>query len=264
MMEKTAESDVGKDEEESEEVPLGKLRRCLSALSCGSDNNKPLVALISTGSYCPPHKMHLQIFEAAKEWLESKHNYKVVAGWISPSHDEYVEGKMWSAGTVHIPSFHRLAMCRLLVRDSNWVSVSSWEALRGRFVDFPSVAEHHANFLAERFPDHKIQLIYLAGADLAYRCRLYSGLKRGAIPVVAVGRPGHTKEIASGLDISKLPPVQNPSGVCERFILVPTEMENFSSTKVRKQLALGKSVTKLCGTEIEEYIRREQIDKLFR
>ncbi len=35
-----------------------------------------------------------QMFEAAKRWLEEKHNFTVVVGWISPSHDHYVAGKV--------------------------------------------------------------------------------------------------------------------------------------------------------------------------
>ena len=34
------------------------------------------------------------MFEAAKRWLEEKHNFTVVVGWISPSHDHYVAGKV--------------------------------------------------------------------------------------------------------------------------------------------------------------------------
>lgn len=66
-----------------------------------------------------------------------------------------------------ITANHRLAMCELLVRDSSWLSLSSWEAQQNGFIDFPSVAVHHAQVLARKFAGENVQLMFLAGADLA-------------------------------------------------------------------------------------------------
>lgn len=81
-----------------------------------------LVVLVATGSYSPVHRMHVHMFEVAKKSLEEKypslllhilynylfdsqkHGFHVVAGFISPSHDNYVESKL---GNAYIPADHR-------------------------------------------------------------------------------------------------------------------------------------------------------------
>ena len=46
---------------------------------------KPLI-LISTGAYCPPHKVHIQNFKICKKQIKT-HN--LILCLISPSHDSY-------------------------------------------------------------------------------------------------------------------------------------------------------------------------------
>ena len=60
---------------------VGLLLVCWQTLSCG-----PTPEHVGISSW--------QMFEAAKRWLEEKHNFTVVVGWISPSHDHYVAGKV--------------------------------------------------------------------------------------------------------------------------------------------------------------------------
>src|SRR3954451_7757853 len=106
-------------------TPITKLLTNLSLLSSQSPSKQPIV-LVTTGSFNPIHKQHYNNFEMAKKDLESRlTNVEVVAGYISPSQDLYVRGKL---GKYAIPIDERIEMCKLAVEKSNWIDVDSWES----------------------------------------------------------------------------------------------------------------------------------------
>lgn len=69
--------------------------------------------------------MHLEVLECAIDHLEKTGKYNVLAGYLSPSHDIYVSGKL---GNNAISSSHRVKMVEILCQNSEKISVSSWEA----------------------------------------------------------------------------------------------------------------------------------------
>lgn len=77
-------------------TPLEKLIKNLKNIK---DSKQKKAVLIATGSFNPVHKMHINMFEIAKKYLENEHNYKVIAGFVSPSHDLYVKKKTERAKT---------------------------------------------------------------------------------------------------------------------------------------------------------------------
>src|SRR5690242_12533206 len=122
-------------------TPIEKLEANLKKAQ-ESKEYKKLVVLISTGAYNPGaergltlsqggllflfvavHKQHVEIFNTVKTALD-KQGYNVIAGFLSPSHAEYVSGKL---GKSFIPTKHRLAMCALSCADSSWINVDPWE-----------------------------------------------------------------------------------------------------------------------------------------
>ena len=63
----------------------------------------------------------LLVFEQARNYLQFEQNrFDVVGGFLSPVHDAYGKSSL-------IPHHHRQAMCELAVKDSEWMSVQSWE-----------------------------------------------------------------------------------------------------------------------------------------
>lgn len=94
--------------------------------------------------------MHVHVFEAAKKMLEKKNFfgaillcllcssivYTVVGGFLSPSHDDYVTGKL---GNEAIPAVHRLAMIERALESSSWICAEPWEATIAYFVSFHQV-----------------------------------------------------------------------------------------------------------------------------
>jgi len=104
------------------------------------------VWLLTTGSFCPIHKDHIEMMITVKNYLESNQslNCQVVGGYISPTHDSYVASKMNSRGFPNIAAEHRLEMIKLLLSEYNedWLQASEWEMNRDRFYDFPQVYSH--------------------------------------------------------------------------------------------------------------------------
>lgn len=90
------------------------------------------VVLVTCGAYCPPHKLHFLVMEQAKEYLERKCGFKVVGGFMSPSHDAYLAKKLRRED--RIPAEDRLRMIEAETKSSTWIRSSAWESSQDRFV----------------------------------------------------------------------------------------------------------------------------------
>jgi hypothetical protein len=125
-------------EERERQTPLAKVRGHLDACP---DDRQPVV-LLTTGSLCPVHLMHVRVLEEAREHVAAAWTSVCVVGaFLSPSHDSYVGSKMRSSGNTafHFSFEERAAMCDLATADSSFVAVDRWEGLQRDFVDFPDV-----------------------------------------------------------------------------------------------------------------------------
>jgi hypothetical protein len=138
----------------------------------------------------------------------------VVGGFLSPSHDDYVFGKL---GNQAIEAEHRLAMAERALTSSTWISLEPWEATIPGFVNFhsvrarargrlllrsliatsPQVVIEFDRFIKKSLPSYPIQVMYLCGADLIIRCRFFTSL--GPFPVVRTNErePGASLESLS-------------------------------------------------------------------
>jgi nicotinic acid mononucleotide adenylyltransferase len=157
-------------------------------------------------------------------------------------------------------------MCRLVVAQSSWIDVSSYEAESAGFINFPRVARHHAEYLRTNVKQRDIALMYLGGADLIAKCGLIFGISAGkrTIPVVGVARPGHTKELKEMVETAAKHATKEgrptPAGC---LYVVLQETSPISSTEVRKLLEQGKSVAPLCGEQVEAYLNRHNLHAFF-
>jgi len=52
-----------------------------------TEPNSKACVLLSTGALNPPHLGHLKMMEAARSHLEESEGFKVLGGFLSPSHD---------------------------------------------------------------------------------------------------------------------------------------------------------------------------------
>jgi len=233
---------------EADLVPVGKL---LQNLEKFRNDPRPKVILVSTGALCPVHFMHVEMFNVIRKYLEEKFNWIVVVGYLSPSHDTYVMGKLGRQGVSHIDSFHRVNMVKAALKESDWLEVSGWEASRTRFVNFPEVMSYIAWYLKHNLVNFQnFRAYYACGADMALKCGLSWGSKAfgtiASFGTVAVGRSGDTEELKREHHE-------------EGFYLLETELPDISSTTMRKRMMNNEPLDDLTFPVVVEYIKNQNI-----
>jgi hypothetical protein len=207
--------------------PIGKL---LANMENGILKKLRLAVLLSTGGLNPIHNGHLDLFDRAKRCLESEHDFAVVGGFISPSHDLYVGPKCKAFKAVHFSANERLGLTRLACQDSDWLECASWESeQKGFWPDFPEVVEALQNFLSssEQTKLHSFTVFYVCGLDHAMKCSLEEGFGRSNQGVVIVPR-------------SDMPPAASrPDLLVYGVTETNSKVEHLSSTVVRRALEDG-------------------------
>ena len=193
-----------------------------------------MCVLLSTGSYNPIHRSHLRMFDIARRHLEGECGLRVVAGFASPSHDEYVQRKLRPgvslSGDVRVqlgnraleeePSLHSLR---------SWVCMDPWECSQDHFADFPEVLQSLVDQCREESElegvARSLRFLYLCGEDHCSVCNLW-----GDRNVVCIARThkGHSSRHST-------PPVNR------KCIYIEDEgcTTDHSSTLVRERLQAG-------------------------
>jgi nicotinate (nicotinamide) nucleotide adenylyltransferase len=93
----------------------------------------------------------------ARDALHDKERFQVVGGFLSPVSDEYQK-------TGLAPAADRIAMCRLAIRDSDWVEVDDYESkqpLYMRTIEVLDALQERVDAIATG-----AKVMLLAGADL--------------------------------------------------------------------------------------------------
>ena len=142
-------------------TPLHKLEERLTQAPSDAD----LAVLVTTGAFCPVHPGHVEMMERARQLLESQGLF-VLGGYLSPSHDEYVQLKCGPA----VPgAAHRLHLCQQMVLDSDWLLVDPWESqVAPVAVNFTAVMERLGAYLSCHLRCHRpIRVVYVFGSDNA-------------------------------------------------------------------------------------------------
>jgi len=163
------------------EWPLAKLLARHQGLQQAGESRKPAV-LVTTGAMNPVHLGHVDMFARARRCLEQEHDYCVLAGYISPSHEGYVRPKCESFKQQYLEAELRLECVRRVVQDSDWLACGAWEAApaRGSWPDYPVVVQALQSHLSEqnvRLGGHKCTVFYVCGLDHFKKCHLSAGLR---------------------------------------------------------------------------------------
>nr|GEW17343.1 nicotinamide/nicotinic acid mononucleotide adenylyltransferase isoform X1 [Tanacetum cinerariifolium] len=118
------------------------------------------VVLVSTGSFNPPTFMHLRLFEMARDALNSK-GFQVVGGYMSPVNDAYKKKGL-------IPAVHRITMCQLACKSSEFVMVDTWEAKQSSFQRSLTVLSRIRSFFCDNglIPSAYLKVMLVCGSDL--------------------------------------------------------------------------------------------------
>ena len=94
--------------------------------------NRENVVLIKTGSLNPIHRGHISNMIKTKKYLEEVHGFNVIGGYISPTHDHYVRGKLAHQCILGVD---RIVMCQKAIEEEqqqHWLSVDKAECMGKR------------------------------------------------------------------------------------------------------------------------------------
>lgn len=236
--------------------PSEKMNRQL--LKCGRNSErKPNAVLLSTGAYNPVHNGHINVFEEAREAVERK-GYTVIAGFLSPSHDQYVRNKMKSfykdipLGCVYASSNFRIQLVKDACSHSDWLDCASWEASQDSFRDFDEVQYALYDYLLREgiFTDSHDTVFYVCDLDHYTKCSLYQGIPQprlqSALPVVVVLPQKHTLS----------PPTTSPN------VVVVQERDPgaqaVSSSQVREALVQDISIQEMIPAAVYATLQSDQ------
>ncbi|XP_023660643.2 nicotinamide/nicotinic acid mononucleotide adenylyltransferase 1-like [Paramormyrops kingsleyae] len=130
----------------SRKRPIASAKRAHTARSFDEVPKKTKVVLLSCGSYNPVTNTKLCMFEGAREHLQTKGQYEVVKGIISPVADGYNKKGL-------IEASHRVEMAKLAVENHSWIEVDSWESRQAEWLETVKVLRHHRQELLSQEPD---------------------------------------------------------------------------------------------------------------
>lgn len=212
------------------------------------------VVLVATGSFNPPTYMHLRMFELARDALNSE-GYHVIGGYMSPVNDAYKKKGLISAE-------HRIEMCELACKSSDFVMVDPWEAKQSNYQRTLTVLSRVKSFLCENGPlsTGSLKVILVCGSDL---------LESFSIPgvwipeqaeaicrdfgVACIRRDGQDVEkIISSNDILN----ENKNNIKLVDELIPNQI---SSTRIRYCISKGLSVKYLTADEVIDYMQKHDL-----
>ncbi|TRY99689.1 hypothetical protein DNTS_029429 [Danionella cerebrum] len=214
----------------------------------------PLV-LLACGSFNPITHQHMRLFELAKDHMHQTGQFQVVSGIVSPVGDSYGKKGL-------VASKHRLAMARLALQNSDWVTVDDWESQQADWTETVVTMRYHYNRIAALYSEasHKAadapQLKLLCGADFM-----------DTFKVPGLWREDHMEEVVGhfGLICVSRGMLQANQAIHESDILSKHSQSIFlvrewihneiSATEVRRALRRGKSVKYLLPDSVIEYIR---------
>ncbi|GAU28307.1 hypothetical protein TSUD_256350 [Trifolium subterraneum] len=147
-------------------LPLDKLALKLISSNDPSpentSNGRIYVVLVATGSFNPPTFMHLRMFELARDALNSK-GYCVIGGYMSPVNDAYKKKNLISAD-------HRIQLCHLACRSSEFVMVDPWEANQSTYQRTLTVLSRVHTSICETglVSRESLKVMLVCGSDLLH------------------------------------------------------------------------------------------------
>ena len=147
-------------------------KRNIIPLLKNADKTKENIILLTTGSFNPIHRMHLEILNIAYKHLLSLKKYNILCAFISPSSDCYVRNKQPPL----IPFSLRCQMIQASIdefykenkdKEQNIVKIfiHKWEGSHNYFIDFPYVIKEIQEQL-DKIGNIKLYIIYMWNGSL--------------------------------------------------------------------------------------------------
>lgn len=229
----------------------------------------PLV-LLACGSFNPITNQHMRLFELARDHMHSTGQYQVVGGIVSPVSDGY--GKQGL-----VPAKHRIAMVKLALQSSSWVTVDEWESQQPDWTETVATMRYHYGRMLKEFeqragtqndsngntaplPSPSPQLKLLCGADFLDTFKI-PGLWLDEHVEEVAGRFGLVCVSRGGLQPER---AVHESDTLSRhrqniFLVREWVRNETSATEVRRALRRGQSVKYLIPDPVIEYIHQHNL-----
>ena len=218
---------------QAEHTPTAKLFANLAACP---DNLTPIV-LVTTGSFNPVHTEHLDIHRRTRVALETAHpSLRVVASYLSPSHDDYVMPKLLRAdrADTFLTAAQRAQLIEACVQDDPIIDVDEWEWRQAYFIDFTSVVVRLQDHLTSVCP-RPVQVVMLVGADML-KTRI--GHRKFPTGLAIINRHGYDLS-AFGINVVPEPAVQLKT---MRFFIESDLGRDVSSSKIHMDFIAGREI----------------------
>jgi len=223
-----------------------------------TENQRPRVVLVGRGKYNPIHKMHLRHFVIARQYLEERTKLSVLGGLLVPKHATEVRQRCRTRPQDIIPPRHRLAMARVAIGGSPWLTVDSWEITRRRILDYLSTLDHIRQLFEQRFPNiaAPVRFVLLVAPDQLLRLNL-DELRDSGHECITICRPLEYERLLAQMGTR----CRHFAHVVEDDALLSTELESTSSSKLRQFLIAGKikAVMSKAPRSVVEYIKWHRI-----
>lgn len=195
----------------------------LPLLDFVQDNEKELAIIVSTGSFSPMHKGHVDAMNIAKEYVENKLGYQVIQGVMSLSHDNYVAFKNNGIAKSNISI--RTDKAYEAIKKEDWLTIDRLEGeMVSCAINFSTVLNRVKNYI--QYHNHEIKNIkvfYVFGSDNASFS--YAFIDNEDFQSICVERNGSSFE-----NVQK--DLSNSSNI--HFLENKKETANLSSTLIRK------------------------------
>ncbi|KAJ3110711.1 hypothetical protein HDU96_006343 [Phlyctochytrium bullatum] len=246
--------------------PTDKLRRTLN------DESKTPLVLVACGSYSPVTYLHLRMFEMAKDFVADHGEFELLGGYFSPVSSAYQKDGLarWK---------HRVRMCELAVKDSDWIMVDGWEASQPSYQRTAVVMRHFDKFVNEEGRGgcvlangerRQIRILLIAGGDLIQSfasVEIRDGVK---VPVwlpsdldIILGNYGCMIIERTGADVHDFLLTNKKLFEHRKRVYVVKQYihNDISSTKIRLFIKRQMSVKYLLPDPVIDYIRRHNLYK---
>ncbi|GFP93661.1 nicotinamide mononucleotide adenylyltransferase [Phtheirospermum japonicum] len=198
--------------------------------------------------------MHLRCFELAKDALSSR-RFCVIGGYMSPVNDSYKKKDL-------VRSKHRVAMCELACKSSDFVMVDPWEASQSAYQRTLTVLSRVRMSLCESgiISGELLKVMLVCGSDLLESFTIPGVWVREQVKIICrdfglacIRRGGQNVE-----DIIAKDDILNEFK--NNIVIVDEVVPNgISSTGLRDCISRGLSVKYLTEDGVIDYIRQNKL-----
>ncbi|XP_051148505.1 nicotinamide/nicotinic acid mononucleotide adenylyltransferase isoform X2 [Andrographis paniculata] len=194
--------------------------------------------------------MHLRCFELARDALRAR-ELIVVGGYMSPVNDAYKKKGL-------VEAKHRIAMCKLACKSSDFIMVDSWEASQSSYQRTLTVLSRVKTLLGERanVSIESLKVMLVCGSDLLESFNIPGVWNREQVKTICSDF-GLVCIRRSGQDVENIISKDDVLNEHKENILVIDEVvpNGVSSTGLRDSISRGLSVKYLTADGVIDYIR---------